>query len=293
MKNQIFKAIKGLKVFTIEDVKLITDCEESEILKVINDFEIQEINGVFHFEKQKNDLPTRKSKTGKNILMKNFSQKYLDILKCSQKTIDTYQTYLRLHIVPLLGNKRIIDITTHDIVTFQQIKLKENQSNKSINNYVTLLFGIFEYALKEELIIKNPCWIVDKLEIKKKIKKINKEKLAPFFNTAKEKDFGFYVLISVAYETGIPRGQLLDLKWSDLDFINYKIKDIKIPNELIEDLIFWKKICIKNEYNLVFSNTVGKKWNPENIMNRKFKPLAKKVGVDGLRFIDLTNQKKL
>jgi len=52
------------------------------------------------------------------------------------------------------------------------------------------------------------------------------------------------------------------------------------------------KLCPKNECNLVFPNTVGKKWNPENIMNRRFRPLAKKAGFDGLRFIDLTNQKK-
>jgi hypothetical protein len=124
MKNQILKAIKDLKTFIIEDIELITDYEESEILEVINNLGIQETDGVYYFEKQQKDALVRKSKTGKNILLKNFSQKYLDTLSCSQKTINSYQSYLRLHILPFIGNKRIVDIKSQDIIDFQQVMIK-------------------------------------------------------------------------------------------------------------------------------------------------------------------------
>ena len=51
MKNQILKAIKGLKNFTIEDLELITGFDEAEILESIKELSVKNSGNIYTFEK--------------------------------------------------------------------------------------------------------------------------------------------------------------------------------------------------------------------------------------------------
>ncbi|MEI7475304.1 MAG: hypothetical protein WCK67_11075 [bacterium] len=287
MKNQILKAAKGLRTFTIEDLELVTGFEESEILEVIQENNLKFNNGVYSFQdfkEQKNKKKTVK-KVGKTILFKTFADKYIKKLTCKESTKQSYEIYLRLHLLPIFAQKRIIDIDKNDIETFKKLKLKEGLSNKSINNFITLLYGIFECALNEDLFLKNPCQKIEKLKTESKKQNISQVQLNNLLNLAKEKDFSFYLMLKTAVETGLSRGQVLSLKWCDID--GSKVLDKTISLDLMCELNKWHKICPIYSKNLIFPNKNGNEIHADNMIKRKFKPLVKAAGLESLRFLDL------
>lgn len=290
MKNQILKTIKGLKRFTIEDVEQITGFDESDIIEVIKENCLKQVNGVYIFEPCRKEKPKIKSgKTGKNIMLKNFAARYIETLKCSESTKKSYEIYLRLHINPYFRNKRVIDINSADIDNFRSKKLQEGLSNKSINNFVTLLYGMFEYGISQDLILINPCRKLVKLKTESKKQNVSKAQLNNLLMLACQEDFGFYTLLQIAIDTGLSRGKILELKWSDVDLTQAIISGIKVDYFLLEKLKKWNKICPMFPANLVFPNKNGNKIHADNMIKRKFKPLCIRAGLKDLRFIDLKN----
>ena len=288
MNNQILKTMKGLKTFTIEDVELISDCSETEIIEVIENLNLSERNGIYFFEKiQQATAPRKTGVVGKNIFLKTFAQRFLETLNCGDTTKRSYEIYLKLHIIPYLGSKRIIDINSSDINNFRNKKIGEGCSNKNINNFINLLNRIFEYAIDQNLIDKNPCRDIEKLKIESKKKDLSEFQINNLLNKAKTDDYSFYVMLLTAVETGLSRGQVLNLTWKDADFGNKKICGIKVSDKLISVLNQWQKICPVYPSNLVFPNKNGNKICGDNMIKRKFKPLCKRAELNNLRFIDL------
>lgn len=291
MNNQILKTIKGLKTFTIEDVELITDCCETEILEVIDSLNLIEKNGVYSFEKMvKKKTPRKTASVGKNIFFKNYAKRYVETLNCQEATKRGYEIYLRLHIVPMFENKRIIDLNSNDIELFKKIKLREGLSNKTINNIITFLYSIFESAISHELIRKNPCRNISKLETCSHKKELTEKQINILLDKAKEKAFWLYVLILTAIETGLSRGQILDLTWDDVDYGKKLVKSVKISGRIIDELLKWQSICPENSLNLIFPSQNGTKMCGNNLSKYKFKPICKKAKLNNIRFIDLKSK---
>jgi integrase len=290
MSNQILKAMKGLKTFTIEDIEQITNYETAEILEVIEQLNLTEKNGTYSFEKPVQKKPTRKTNAiGKTILFKSYAQRFMKSLKCKETTKRGYEIYLRLHILPVLGNMRITDIKSNNIEVFKKDKLREGQSNKSVNNFIVFLFSIFEQAVNHDLIAKNPCRNIEKLEVESKRKELIEDEINNLLSKAKEKSFWFYVLLLIAIETRLSRGQIVDLKWDNIDFKNENIQGIRISKRLKDELLKWQKICPVNSLNLIFPGVQGGKMCANSMVKWKFKPVCKQAGLEGLRFIDLRN----
>ena len=83
MNEQLLKAIKGLKNFTVEDLELITGYDESEILEVMKELPVKSSGNVFVFEKEQ------------VIQDKNHSHEEPDtkILKLLQFTEEEWKVY--------------------------------------------------------------------------------------------------------------------------------------------------------------------------------------------------------
>lgn len=291
MNNQILKTIKGLKTFTVEDVELITGCCETEILDVIESLNLIEKNGVYSFEKiVKKKTPRKTASVGKNILFKTYAQRFMEALKCGDSTKRGYEIYLRLHILPVFGNKRIIDINSNDIELFKKIKSREGLSNKTINNIIMFLYSLLESAISHELMGKNPCRNISKLETCSHKKELTEKQINTLLDIAKEKSFWLYVLILTAIETGLSRGQILDLTWNDINFEEKIVKSVKISGRLKNDLLTWQSACLENSLNLIFPSQSGTKMCGNNLSKYKFKPICKKAKLNNIRFIDLKSK---
>lgn len=87
-------------------------------------------------------------------------EKFLAIrMDYSINTRASYETCLRLHIKPaFIGNLLLIEVTKSDILKFYSYLSKEKKLSSSvINNNHTLLNWVFQIAIKDGIIKRNPC----------------------------------------------------------------------------------------------------------------------------------------
>lgn len=208
-------------------------------------------------------------------------------LKCKQSTIDLYNRYIKAHFQYLMP-RVARDITHKDIENLIFLLKKKNLCNVSINKLIQLLRVIFNYGIENKLISTSPILKSDKLkEEKKEINVLDEKQIQNFLEAAKTKNLKTYAILTTALYTGIRRGELLALEWSDIDFKNSRIKINKqvykhersttknnksrlvdIPNNLIEILQEYKKqqtIMSK----IVFCNSAGKYMNP-SLLERNY-----------------------
>ena len=66
-----------------------------------------------------------------------------------------YESYLRVHLVPFLGDAPLRKVRRADVDSF--MALEAGMAPKSVRNYVGLLHSLFEYAKRREWMRDNPC----------------------------------------------------------------------------------------------------------------------------------------
>jgi len=114
-------------------------------------------------------------------------------------------------------------------------------------------------------------------------------------------------LFLTAIMTGARLGEILGLRWSDVDFekkqihirrtFNHErfftpktkgsIRSIDLAPVMILELKKWKLASAGNNDALVFSSEVGSPLTPQNLTRRYFKPALKVAGLPEIRFHDL------
>lgn len=147
-------------------------------------------------------------------------------------TADNTKRMFKLHILPIFGKYRINKISKalcQKAVNEWANKLASFQLVKSICN------KLFNYAVSQDIMDKNPMQFV----IMPKKHKNNKSKRQTFMGLTELKSFlneaksslheHDYLILRVLAFTGIRKGELYPLKWSDIDF---KDKTISITKTL-------------------------------------------------------------
>ncbi len=100
---------------------------------------------------------------------------------------------------------------------------------KSVKNIRGVLSSAFEYAVEKKYIKENPVTksrmpvFADK--IKDDVPEYNAEEIKLLLRTAKEQDSHIYIFLLLDCYTGLRKGELLGLKWSD---ILYETKMLKV-----------------------------------------------------------------
>jgi integrase len=77
-------------------------------------------------------------------------------------TAQSYESILRVHLAAHFAEQPLAKIARQDVEAFIGACRADGQSVKSTLNYLGLLHGIFEYALREEWVAANPCKLAAK-----------------------------------------------------------------------------------------------------------------------------------
>jgi len=138
-----------------------------------------------------------------------------------QSTHDNYKQMLSKHIMTYFRHYRIDEIKPSDIRRWQT-KLLTTLGAGSTKNVRNLLGKILEDARRDEIIDKNPVRLV------KPPKLVHKDEIIPFsmeeVKTLITNANGWMQpFLTVAFFTGMRTGELLALKWEDIDFNSKKI----------------------------------------------------------------------
>jgi integrase len=136
------------------------------------------------------------------------------------------------HIKPKFGNKRIDEIKPSEIATWQA-KLLETLSTKSLFMIRAVFNVMFNDALADELITRNPLKLVKKPKniAVNEIKPFKQEEIFTILELVQER---MKAVFAIGFFTGMRTGEILALKWSDIDFENNIIKVRRAKRHNIE-----------------------------------------------------------
>ena len=133
-----------------------------------------------------------------------------------QKTFDQYETILRTHIIPDIGDIRLADLKTMHI---QRIITKMDDSglsHRTIEVMKIVMHAALKQAQRNKLVGENVCEnVVLPRKQPKRIRVLNEDEQTKLIAALKDNYIGRGLLF--ALYTGMRRGEVLALKWSDYD----------------------------------------------------------------------------
>ena len=167
-----------------------------------------------------------------SILLDEWYSEWMNVYKFDvirENTKSHYNLIYKKHISPTLGKMNLTDI---DQLTIKKLikKLKQDGYGYETQNKVKIvLVDIFNKALINEYVRKNPAkGISVKRDEKKEVKVLSEEEQILFFDCAKGTFYNN--LFVVAVSTGMRIGELAALRWSDID---WKTNVIKVTRTLV------------------------------------------------------------
>jgi integrase len=119
---------------------------------------------------------------------------------------------------PELGSLRIEDITPERIESYRDDLVEGGRSNRTINKYLVVLHGIFKRAMKVYGLPANPVTLVEKRPNTRpaNIDVFSYEEVTALRRAAEsDQDAALYLTAAL---TGLRMGELLALRWRDIDF---------------------------------------------------------------------------
>ncbi len=145
-------------------------------------------------------------------------------------TWESYEVQIRKHIKPAIGYLKLSQVTTSHLQKLYNDKLSGNRSDnkqgglsvKSVRYIHGIIYGALEQAKKEGMIAINPADAVKlpKLE-RPEVKYFDSDQVALFLSYAKETHYFTAYYLEVA--TGLRRGELLGLRWKNVDLQNKSV----------------------------------------------------------------------
>jgi integrase len=257
----------------------------------------------------------------KNLGM--FIQEWLAIksTKLRGSTMESYTRLARLYIspspLPYLGSVLLKDINAARIQAFYSFLQTKNVGKRTIEIVHTILYGCLQQAQKLGLVSQNWAELVEAPRPEKHEMKVWSESQVSSFIAA----YPDQTLLRLAFATGMRRGELVGLKWQDLDWRSGKIKverqvyepegggfrfqepktergrrSIRLGPGLIKALRsqFNQVVPLARvlagdqwkEYDLIFPTAVGTPRNGYEL-TKHFQRLAREAGLPQIRFHDI------
>jgi integrase len=149
-------------------------------------------------------------------------------ISIKRSTRKSYEGIIKNHLSPAFGNKILSDISSQDISIFIYQLFKKQLRSQTIKNIKNCLSAILRSAYQDNYIPVNPA---QRVKIPKPEGEKPKREPDPFGWQDREiledtfrkfKPF-YYPLVLCGFRTGLRIGELIGLKWEDIDFKNRQI----------------------------------------------------------------------
>jgi integrase len=135
----------------------------------------------------------------------------------SASTAATYETLLSVHALPTLGTLRLRDLRPLHIEAVKQAVLKAGCSQKSALNVYRLVSAVLKQAVRWQLLARNPADAVSPPRPRRFVAQApTPEALGRLLTVADQTPYG--PVARLAALTGARQGELLALRWRDIDW---------------------------------------------------------------------------
>lgn len=224
---------------------------------------------------------------------------------CKPSTLSDYKHIART-LDSHFGPRRVEDITAADIERWKSIAMSRGNGNRTLQKYLVCLHGIFKRAMRVWGLPRNPLDQVDRPRLVRRagIDVFSQEEVLALTRAADaEQDAALF--LTAAY-TGLRQGELLALRWGDVDFELELIrvrrsythrqegtpksgKDRAVPlmPEVATALArLSRRPWFVDDDDLVFCNEVGEHRSADNV-GQRYRAALDRAGLRRLRFHDL------
>lgn len=237
---------------------------------------------------------------------------------CSQRTLDGYEAIIEHHLVPALGQFQLRQLHAQIIQAYYG-RACEKLSARTVHHHHRVLSEALKYAVRQGLLGRNPCELVDPPSPRKKVMRfLTPDEVDILLSAAQGSQY--YPVIYTAVSTGLRQAELLGLRWRDMepDIMHsisvcqvlykrrgiYTFKEPKTQRSRRFVRMTPKLATFLREYkqerkalyrdsgrelgldDLVFASAEGKPLDP-SYLSHSFGKLVRRIGLSGVRFHDL------
>ena len=147
---------------------------------------------------------------------------------CKPSTVRGYRNVIKVHLMPVFGSMKLDEITVQEIERWRagmtSVRAQRELSNKTKNNLLVLMHAIFRHAVKLYGLPANPVANVDRFRVRSSgdIQVFSPEEVWALVRAAGS-EVDAAIFLTAAF-TGLRRGELLGLRWRDVDFAGSTIR---------------------------------------------------------------------
>ena len=255
--------------------------------------------------------------------VEQFLTHWLEVVRSTVKdaTYANYETYVRVHAAPELGKVKLAHLTAQHLQALYAKKLKQGLSSTSVAHLHAVMHRALHQALRWGAVATNVAEAAEPPRRRRiEFRTLNPEEARCFLEAAKEDRFE--ALFVLALTSGLREGELLALRWKDIDFESKSLQVMQTVrrSRIQKALIFsepktdrsrrrviladvalaalrrhrltqleerLKAGSLWEDNDLVFANQVGKPVEAGNMLHRYFWPLLERAGLPRIRFHDL------
>jgi integrase len=235
-----------------------------------------------------------------------------------QSTLDNYTYIVRLHIIPELGRVRLRALKFRDVRRHYREKLDSGLSTRAVQIIHTVLRKALQQAVRDDVLPRNVCDAVTApRQTTKEMQPLTPAQAKRLLENVREDRWrALYVL---AITAGLREGELLGLRWDDVDLerellqvrrqltrtrdgLSFtapkrgKARVVRLTDMAIAALKAHREAqneeraragSLWEETSLVFTSTIGTPVDVGNLTYRSFRPLLKRTNLPRIRFHDL------
>jgi integrase len=247
-------------------------------------------------------------------------------MNTTDRTQESYRSIVERHLIEGVGRTPLADLQAQNIQGYYAKKLSEGRADgkgglsaRSVVYHHRILSKALDYGVKMGLVVRNVAKVVEPPRAARvTMQTLSPEEVGRFLDVAKDTDY--YVYFATLLYTGLRRGELLALRWRNLDLGSgelsvvetayrlgsgeYRIKEPKtsqsrrtvvLPHSLVELLKAYRfdqellRIQLGiglNADDFVFIRPDGSPMNPSAV-TLAFRRIIKKSGLKRIRIHDL------
>jgi integrase len=228
---------------------------------------------------------------------------------------------VRVHIKPAFGRLKLRALTPNQVRGLYRKKLDDGLAPRTVNYIHTTLHKALKEAVSDGLVPRNAASVEAPRPEKPEIRPLSPDQARKLIATAHEVGDRFEALYVLALHCGLREGELLGLRWDDVDLSgptatvqvrrtlsetrtghkfekpkNGKGRSVKCSQKATEVLRSHRARQSKErlrvgslwqDNGLVFPTTTGTTKSGTNLTGRHFKPLLKRAELPAIRLHDL------
>ena len=171
---------------------------------------------------------------GDRVNVGEAGARYVDhlehVMEGKRTTIQDYRGYLSRHLEPYFGDRWIEKIEPAQVMGYLKRKRAQGLSGKTVQNHLTFLHGVFAYAQRRGWVSANPVASVDRPRkaesSRRRIRYLQPDEFDAVVRAVPDDSLGVVegALYVTAAMTGLRQGELLALRWIDVDWVARRVR---------------------------------------------------------------------